>query len=56
MPNLQNGFQLSAWVLVLALSVWAWRIRPIADEPDWNALGVSRGESIVYREDGARCG
>jgi acetyl esterase/lipase len=44
----------TAWIAVVALSVWAWRTPPIADEPDWNALGISRSESIVYRADGAR--
>ena len=39
---------------VIALTVWAWRTPPIADQPDWDALGVSHSEGMVYRTDGAR--
>jgi acetyl esterase/lipase len=42
------------WLSVIALTVWAWRSPPIADGPDWNALGVSFSEGLVYRTVGSR--
>ena len=48
-----QSLQLIAWLARRRLSVWAWKTPPIADQPDWNALGISRSQSIVYRTDGA---
>ena len=49
------GFsRLMAWLSVITLTVWAWKTPPIADQPDWNALGVSHSQAMVYRTDGAR--
>ena len=44
-----------AQALFLSLTIgWAWTTPPIADEPDWDALGVSHSEARVYRTVGAR--
>jgi acetyl esterase/lipase len=49
-----NPFELVASLALIALTAWAWKSPPIADQPDWNALGVSHSAGIVYRTDGAR--
>ena len=48
------GLHLISWLGVIAVSVWAWRTPPIADGPDWDALGVSLSEGRVYRTAGSR--
>jgi acetyl esterase/lipase len=42
------------WLGLVCLTVWAWRTPPIADRPDWEALGVSLTEGRVYRTSDAR--
>jgi acetyl esterase/lipase len=46
--------QLVASLALIALTAWAWKSPPIADQPDWNALGISHSEGMVFRTDGAR--
>ena len=45
--------QVIAWLGVIAMTVWAWQTPPIADGPDWDALGVSFSEGLVYRAVGS---
>ena len=43
-----------AWLGVISLTAWAWRTPPIADGPNWDALGVSLSTERVYRTVGSR--
>ena len=54
MRTLQFYAQLIAWPGVIALTFWAWRTPPVADEPNWQDLGVDRSEGWVYRTIGSR--
>ena len=54
MSMIRRGSCLLAWLGVLALTARAWTIPPIADEPDWEALGVARSASLAYRTKGSR--
>lgn len=54
MRLIRRGSYLLAWLGLIILTAWTWATPPIADEPDWQALGVSRSESLVYRTEGSR--
>jgi acetyl esterase/lipase len=46
--------QIIASLALLTLTAWAWQSPPIADQPDWNVLGVLHSQAIVYRAEAGR--